>query len=396
MSTTDATSSTSDDIDPYEVLQLERDASDEDIKRNYRKLALKHHPDKCDGDDAQFKRIALAHKILSDPKSRAAYDKGGVDAVHAPDVLDAEIDISEAGFGSTLAASMLSSLGVNIKTAVPMKVLETVRAGKVAIAHIDFGQKVSESVRKGEIRLFRCEVTEADARRGVVVSVTSPAGDKFKILKFDQARGAMSGLEVSLQEVSSRFDLVKPKRSHAGFYFTGSQSFNYEPMHAVKLAKLESRDLAVFHSLDNWSPRECVTIEPGEHVFGVYGDNFFDKCKFEIEIFAVTDGGDLDFSKIKEVETNLSNKKHELMKFEKEYLAAKVVFEKAVVRHQSETEEVKALIAAREAAYCSLTLPSPAIESDESASASSGFTMPTIDTSAFTKNFSFSNPFAKK
>ena len=84
------------------------------------------------------------------------------------------------------------------------------------------------------------------------------------------------------------------------------------------------------------------------------------------------------------------------MKFEKEYLAAKVVFEKAVVRHQSETEEVKALIAAREAAYCSLTLPSPAIESDESASASSGFTMPTIDTSAFTKNFSFSNPFAKK
>ena len=402
MSSTVDAPSAPDDFDPYATLECDRTADEAEIKRNYRRLALKHHPDKRDGDDAEFKRVALAYKILSDPESRQAYDRGGCEAVHAPDVMDAEIDFSEAGFGSTLMASMISSLGVNIKTAVPVKVLESVRRGVVAISRAEVGCKVSESVRKGEIRLFRCEITAENARAGVVVSVTSPAGDKFKLLKFDKGRGgdAGDGLELSLQEVSARFDSVKPKRSHAGFYFTGTQTFNYEPINAVKLAKLESRDLAVFRSLDNWTPRECVSIEPGEHVFGVYGDNFFDKCKFEFEIFALgTDCGNgrvLDSNEIRDIESKLSNKKHELMKFEKEYLVAKAAFEKAVVKHHNETEEVKALIAAREAAYCALTLPLAATEVEDSAGASNGFVMPTIDTSAFVKNFSFSNPFAKK
>ena len=100
----------------------------------------------------------------------------------------------------------------------------------------------------------------------------------------------------------------------------------------------------------------------------------------------------MDTDDIHAIEGRLSRKKDELMKFEKEYLAAKVAFEKAVLRHQHENEEVKALIAAREAAYCALTLPSVVKESEEPAMG--GFTMPTIDANAF-KNFSFANPFAK-
>jgi molecular chaperone DnaJ len=61
----------------YEVLEVEQSASADAIKRAYRRLALKHHPDKNDGDDATFKRITHAHEVLADPGARALYDLGG-------------------------------------------------------------------------------------------------------------------------------------------------------------------------------------------------------------------------------------------------------------------------------------------------------------------------------
>ena len=66
--------------DYYEVLGVERDASDEDVKRSYRKLAVKFHPDKNPGDQAaedRFKALGEAYEILIDPQKRAAYDRYG-------------------------------------------------------------------------------------------------------------------------------------------------------------------------------------------------------------------------------------------------------------------------------------------------------------------------------
>ena len=57
----------------YTTLGLERNASDEDIKRAFRRLAMKHHPDRG-GDAERFKQIEEAYRVLSDPKSRAQYD----------------------------------------------------------------------------------------------------------------------------------------------------------------------------------------------------------------------------------------------------------------------------------------------------------------------------------
>lgn len=58
----------------YEVLGVPRNASDDEIKRAYRRLALQYHPDKNGGDDTMFKRISEAYQILSDSTKRAEYD----------------------------------------------------------------------------------------------------------------------------------------------------------------------------------------------------------------------------------------------------------------------------------------------------------------------------------
>jgi molecular chaperone DnaJ len=66
--------------DYYEVLGVARDATEADIKRSYRQLARKYHPDANPGDpdaEAQFKEIALAYETLCDPQRRAQYDRFG-------------------------------------------------------------------------------------------------------------------------------------------------------------------------------------------------------------------------------------------------------------------------------------------------------------------------------
>lgn len=72
--------------DFYSVLGVHRTASEDDIKKAYRKLAMKYHPDKNPGDKAAedtFKEISEAYEVLRDPKKKQMYDQFGHTGAHA-------------------------------------------------------------------------------------------------------------------------------------------------------------------------------------------------------------------------------------------------------------------------------------------------------------------------
>ena len=69
--------------DPYNVLGVKKDASQDDIQKAYRKLAKKLHPDLNPGNkqaEEQFKAVSAAYDLLSDPEKRARFDRGEIDA----------------------------------------------------------------------------------------------------------------------------------------------------------------------------------------------------------------------------------------------------------------------------------------------------------------------------
>jgi molecular chaperone DnaJ len=84
--------------DLYELLDIPRDAGEDEVKRAYRRKAREHHPD-AGGDEEAFKAVTHAYQVLSDPSKRARYDRFGDDGTPAGRTAGDPFGFGGAGFG---------------------------------------------------------------------------------------------------------------------------------------------------------------------------------------------------------------------------------------------------------------------------------------------------------
>ena len=155
----------------YEVLSLKRTAGATEIKRAYRKLALKYHPDNYQGDKAEgetkFKELAEAYEVLSDPEKRQRYDRYGHEGLRGSgmhdfsnmgfgDIFSMFNDIFGGGFGG---GRRRRDAGLDLETEVDLS-LEEVMTGcerELEFERMDYCETCSGSGAKPGTTPSKCE-----------------------------------------------------------------------------------------------------------------------------------------------------------------------------------------------------------------------------------------------
>ena len=111
----------------YDALGVQPDAEESQIKRAYKRMALKYHPDKCKDDDAdeKFKNVAAAYEVLSDADKRKIYDKhgkkgleeggGGGGGMDASDIFSAFFGGGGRSRGEPKPKDIVHELGVSLE-----------------------------------------------------------------------------------------------------------------------------------------------------------------------------------------------------------------------------------------------------------------------------------------
>ncbi|CAM0913500.1 unnamed protein product [Alopecurus aequalis] len=335
--------------DPYEVLRVRRDATDEEIRSAYRRMALKYHPDKNADDpfsSGMFLDVAFAYSILSDPNKRRRYDTGTPEPEPEPTEEEWEVDLSTLNTVQTMLGAILIMLGDPIKTAVSEPVLEQASNGSAVVSRLRLGNYVCRKVEKQAAHFYSVDITEQEAKKGLVCRVHSTERSKFKE------------------------DSVKAgKVTSAGMYFLGfpvcrfaknnwaaaaKNPFPFEK-DGISLDTAMDPDTSGFKRLDSFRPCDGVNeLKPGTHFFAVYGDDFFRSSSYTIEIV----GGEsfpAGKAKLRSVEAKILRKRAEMSKFEAEYREVLAKFVEMPWKYRQQMRMIDKLLDERNAIHASYT-----------------------------------------
>lgn len=336
--------------DPYEVLGVARDATVQDIRTAYRKLALQLHPDKAGPERAQeFHEVRTAYAILNDEEKRKAYDKKGFDGLDVEDLVF-EVDLSSMGAVNTAMAAMFSKLGAPIKTTLPPELLDEIGTGGFRTNKLQVGQKLHGKVDKQKCAYFSVEITAEEASAGIVVLVSSESKSRFKLLHCEK-------VGVHDYEIADKVDSEKLRSATAAaMFFVDAKTYilgGTPP--AIEQAKYEAPEDVLFRRLDSMRPRESQKLAAGQHVFAVYGDNWFQKTVFSITVRSLLEERVLGTLKnIVSIEENLVAMKSSLSSFEESYKRAQKRYIDACERYEIEAARLRELTENREKAYTAL------------------------------------------
>jgi len=334
--------------DPYEVLGVGRNATEQEIKSAFRRMALKYHPDKNSDDPVaseKFQEATFSYNILSDPDKRRQYDASGFEAIEA-DSQELELDLSSLNTVNTVFAALFSKLGVPIKTTVSATVLEEALNGSVEISQLQLGKSLCRKVEKQSAHFYSVDITDKEAKMGLVCRVHSTSKSKFKLLYFELEDNG--GLSLALQEDSAKTGKV----TSAGMFFLGFPVYRFEQNNSAAAAK--DPDSAFFKRLDGFQPCEVNELKAGTHYFAVYGDNFFKSASYTIEVVCAEPFSDQK-EKLRSVEAKIIAKRSELSKFESEYREVLAKFTEMTSRYAQEMQTIDELLKERNAIHASYT-----------------------------------------
>ncbi|KAJ4381695.1 hypothetical protein N0V86_003059 [Didymella sp. IMI 355093] len=188
-------------INPYEVLGLEREATADDVKKAYRKMALKHHPDKAaegekEAANKKFQEIAFAYAILSDDRRRKRYDLTGSTAESLEDDEDFDwLSFYRGQFENVINEEAINKLSDEYKNSVEERgdllkaykkykgnldhMYEAVMLSDILVDDDRFREILDDAISKGEIESYPTYTKETDESRLKAKKAAKKSRDDF-------------------------------------------------------------------------------------------------------------------------------------------------------------------------------------------------------------------------